>query len=227
MQIWDDIKALFDVMVVRDGLEVLKADAMADVRAAAASITLNPHLAKAFKGGAPEVSVFWIDENGLPCKARHDFVKPRTLVNLKKFANARQRPVDVAIHNAIAEYRYDLQAKHYLDSYPHLYAAAHEGRVFGECPLPKGWESQLVDPAAIVYCWIFHQMDEPPITVGRQITPQSPALTKATREIAKAKALYSQCLEKYGTDMWVADEPIADLEATDLPMWMREEVEAY
>jgi PDDEXK-like domain of unknown function (DUF3799) len=62
------------------------------------------------------VSVFWIDEDGIPCKARHDYVKPRTLVNLKKFANIRQRPVDLAIHLAIAEYRYDLQAAHYLDS---------------------------------------------------------------------------------------------------------------
>ena len=196
VQIWDDIKGLFDVMVLRDGLEVLKPDALAEVRAAAANITLNPHLARAFKGGAAEVSVFWVDENGLPCKCRYDYLKPRSIVNLKKFANARQRPVDVAIHLAIAEYRYDLQAKHYLDAFPHLVAAAGEGRVFGNCPLPTGWEGQLAEPAAITYSWIFHQMDGPAVTVGRQITPQSPALNRATREIAKAKALYHQCLEQ-------------------------------
>ena len=44
-----------------------------------------------------------------------------------------------------------------------------------------------------------HQMDGPPITVGRQIRAQSPALNKATREAAHAKALYRRCLEKYGT----------------------------
>jgi PDDEXK-like uncharacterized protein DUF3799 len=225
--IFDDILGLFRAMVERDGLEVLKVDAMAEVRAAAANIKLNPHLARAFTGGAAEVCVFWIDEDGLPCKARYDYLKPRTIVNLKKFANQRQRPVDLAIHLAIAEYRYDLQAKHYLDSYPYLYAAAREGRVFGKCPLPAGWERQIADPEAIVYSWVFHQMDGPPVTVGRQIAAQSSALNRATREVAHAKALYRDCIAKYGTNRWVADEPIVELTDTDLPIWMREGTEEY
>ena len=169
-------------MVERNRLEVLKPDAMADVRAAASNITLNPHLARAFTGGAAEVSVFWVDEDGIACKARHDYVKPRTLVNLKKFANQRQRPVDLAIDLAIAEYRYDLQAAHYLDSYPHMHSAACDGRVFGDCPLPAGWARQIAAPEAIVYSWIFHQMDGPPVTVGRQIAPNSPTLNRAIRD---------------------------------------------
>jgi hypothetical protein len=70
-------------------------------------------------------------------------------------------------------------------------------------------------------------MDGPPVTVGRQVTPQSPALNRATRDIAAAKAIYRRCLGTYGTARWVADEPIVDLAATDLPVWMREDVEAY
>jgi hypothetical protein len=223
--IFDDVLALFRAMVDRDGLEVLKPDVMAEVRAAASNITLNPHLRRAFTGGAAEVSVFWVDEDGIPCKARHDYVKPRTLVNLKKFANIRQRPVDLAIHLAIAEYRYDLQASHYLESYPHLHAAAKDGRVFGDCPLSAGWERQIAAPKDIVYSWVFHQMDGPPVTVGRQITASSPALNRASREVAKAKRTYLDCLQRYGTGRWVADEPIAELIEADLPVWMRETVE--
>jgi hypothetical protein len=225
--IFDDILGLFRAMVERDGLEVLKADAMAEVRAAAENIKLNPHLARAFTGGASEISIFWSDPNGLPCKARYDYLKRFTIVNLKTFANQRQRPVDLAIHLAIAEYRYDLQARHYLESYPYLYAAAREGRVFGKCPLPAGWERQIADPDAIVYSWVFHQMDGPPITVGRQITAQSPALNRATRELAHAKALYRNCIAKYGSERWVADEPIVDLTENHLPIWMREGTEEY
>jgi hypothetical protein len=150
---------------------------MAEVRAAAANITLNPHLARAFRGGAPEVSVFWVDEDGLPCKCRYDFLKPRTIVNLKKFANQRQRPVDLAIHLAISEYRYDLQAKHYLDGYPHLFAAARAGRVFGDCPLPSGWERQLCEPETIVYSWVFHQMDVEPETAADTLIMAAMAAT--------------------------------------------------
>jgi hypothetical protein len=38
------------------------------VRRAAAAITCNPHLARAFEGGVAEVSVFWV-EDGVPLKA--------------------------------------------------------------------------------------------------------------------------------------------------------------
>jgi PDDEXK-like domain of unknown function (DUF3799)/SAP domain len=115
--IFDDILALFRSMVERDALEVLKPDAMREVRQAAASITLNPHLACAFQGGIPEVSVFWVDEYGIPCKCRLDWLKPRTIVDIKKCANVRERPFDIAVMLAIAEYRYDISARHYLDGY--------------------------------------------------------------------------------------------------------------
>ena len=58
-----------------------------------------------------------------------------------------------------------------------------------------------------------------------QITAASPALNRAAREIAFAKALYRDCTQRYGTERWVADEPIVELAETDLPVWMREGVE--
>ena len=121
--LFDDVLGLFRTVVERDGLEVLKADVMAEVRAAATNISLNPHLARAFVGGAAEVSIFWRDGDDLPCKARYDYLKRRAILNLKTFANQRKRPVDLAIHLAIADFRYDLQAAHYLQSYPYLHAA--------------------------------------------------------------------------------------------------------
>ena len=94
--------------------------------------------------------------------------------------------------------------------------------MFGKCPLPAGWERQIAEPVDIVYARIFYQMGGAPVTVGRQITPQSPVLNRATREVAHAKALYRQCIAKYGSGRWVAEEPILDLAATDLPVWLRE-----
>jgi hypothetical protein len=221
--IWDDILGLFRAMVERDRLEILKPDAMAEVQTGAASITLNPHLARAFKGGAAEVSVFWVAD-GVPLKARYDFLKPRTIIDLKKFANQRQRPVDVAVRMAIAEYRYDISARHYLDGYPHLMAHVRDGRVSGDCPLPAGWERQLAAPNDMKFTWVFHQM-EAPVTVGRQIGGDSPVLNRAVREIAHAKRVWLDCMERFGTGMWIGEEPILDLEEADLPMWLREGVE--
>jgi hypothetical protein len=39
----------------------------------------------------------------------------------------------MAVLLAIVEYRYDVSARRYLDSFRHLYRFAAEGRVFGAC----------------------------------------------------------------------------------------------
>jgi hypothetical protein len=221
--IFDDILATFRVMAERDGLEVLKADAMREVRQSAATITVNPHLARAFTGGAPEVSVFWV-EHDVPLKARFDYLKPKTIVDLKRLANQRERPVDLAILLAIAEYRYDVQARHYLSAYWHLWMAAQEDAVFGDCPLPKNWPDQIALPDDIAFTWVFHCVDAP-VSKGRSITPDAPALNRATREITQAKQLYRERLAKFGTAPWVSDEPVRAIGETDVPAWMREDVE--
>jgi hypothetical protein len=112
--------------------------------------------------------------------------------------------------------------KHYLTGYANLYAAAQDGRIFGDCPLPLGWEEQIEEPEDILFTWVFQQTDGPPVTVGRQIAPSSPALNKATREIAQAKAKWRSCMDRFGSSMWISDEPIRELADTDLPVWMRE-----
>jgi hypothetical protein len=223
--IFDDIIATFRAMAERDGIEILKPDAMAEVRQAAASIALNPHLARAFQGGIPEVSVFWVDDHGIACKCRLDWLKPRTIVDLKKCANARERPFDVAVMLAIAEYRYDISARHYLDGYTYLYQFAAEGRVFGECPLKPGWHTRIMPPEDMRWTWVFHQTEGPPVTKGLELLPGSTALHRAAREIVQAKQTYHVCLDKFGTMQWVSDAPIETIDDTDLPMWMREVVE--
>jgi PDDEXK-like uncharacterized protein DUF3799/SAP domain-containing protein len=223
--IFDEILSTFRVMAERDGVEILKPDAMREVRQAAASITLNPHLAHAFQGGVPEVSVFWVDEHGIPCKCRLDWLKPRTIVDIKKCANARERPFDLAVLLAIAEYRYDISARHYLDGFQHLYGFAAEGRVFGDCPLKSGWHARIAAPDAMRWTWVFHQTEGAPVTKGLELPPGSSALHRAAREIVQAKQAYLSCLEKFGTTQWVSDAPIETISDTDLPLWMREDVE--
>jgi len=223
--IFDEILATFRVMAERDSMEILKPDAMQEVRQAAASIALNAHLAKAFTGGVPEVSVFWTDEHGIACKCRLDWLKPRTIVDLKKCANVRERPFDIAVLQAIAAYRYDVSARHYLDGYRHLYRFAAEGRVFGECPLNPVWHTRIASPDDMRWTWVFHQTEGAPVTKGLELLPGSSALQRAAREIVQAKQTYLACLKKFGTSQWVSDAPIETIDDTDLPVWLREDVE--
>jgi len=223
--IFDEVLSLFRSMAERDSMEILKPNTIQEVRQAAASIMLNPHLARAFQGGIPEVSVFWTDEHGIPCKCRLDWLKPRTIVDIKKCANARARPFDLAVLLAIAEYRYDISARHYLDGFRYLYRFAAEGRVYGDCPLKPGWHARIVAPDAMRWTWIFHQTEGAPVTKGLELLAGSSAPHRAAREIVEAKQTYLSCLQRFGRTQWVSDAPIETIDDTGLPLWMREDVE--
>jgi hypothetical protein len=158
-------------------------------------------------------------------KARFDYLKPRAIIDLKSFTNQRERPVDVAIRAAIAEYRYDLQARHYCDGYAALCRLARSGRVFGRCPLSAKWQRHMVVPDELRWTWIFHQTDGAPVSKGRDISPLSPVLNKAAREIALAKAAFRDCLARFGPDPWTDREPVRELTEADVVPWMREGVE--
>jgi hypothetical protein len=222
--IFDDVLKIFRAVAERGKLEILSKEAACEVRKAAAAITSNPPLARAFTGGVPEVSVFW-EEDGVPLKARLDYLKPRCVIDLKGIANQRERPVDVAIRLAIAEYRYDIQARHYCDAYQALHTLAAQGRIFGDCPLNKGWHKRIVPPVDLRWTWIFHQTDGTLISKGRELSPLSPVLNKATREIAQAKASYRACLKLFGTDPWADREPVREFTEDELVSWLLEGAE--
>jgi len=41
----------------------------------------------------------------------------------------------------------------------------------------------------------------------------------------QAKQTYLSCLEKFGSTQGISDAPIEAIDDTDLPLWMREDVE--
>jgi hypothetical protein len=102
-------------------------------------------------------------DQGAPCKCRIDYLKPRTLVDLKKCANVRERPFDTAVMLTIAEYRYDISAAHNLDGYRYLYKFAAEDRIFGNRPLKRGWHTHIVPPDDMRFTWVFHQTEGAPV----------------------------------------------------------------
>jgi len=55
--------------------------------------------------------------------------------------------------------------------------------------------------------------------------PGPSALHRAAREIVQAKQTYLSCLAKFGTAHWVSNAPIETIDDTDLPLWMREDIE--
>ena len=118
-----------------------------------------------------------------------------------------------------------MQAAHYLDAYTALRRLALSGRVFGKCPLTADWAKRIVGPDDIRWVWVFHGMDGAPTSKGREISPFSPVLTKAMREVSAAKAIYRDNLDRFGTDQWTDREPVRELTEADMVPWLREDVE--
>ncbi len=193
--IFDDILGLFRAMVERDGLEVLKPDAMREVRAAAASITLNPHLARAFQGGIPRYRSSGSTSTASPASAALDWLKPRTIVDIKKCANVRERPFD---SGDAGDRRVPL--RHLGQALPRrlrlpLRVRAREGRVFGDCPLKPGWGGASCRPRRCVCTWVFHQTEGAPVTNGREIRPElAGAQSRRARDRPGQARSIAQCL---------------------------------
>jgi hypothetical protein len=217
--IFDELLAAFEAKCRDEGVEILPASVMQQARDAAQGVQVNPNLAKAFRGGAPEVTVVWT-EGDVRFKCRLDYIKPKVVCDLKSIS-VRERPIDHAIRVAIAEHRYDLQAAHYLRGYRALYAYAFEGCCHGDNPLPTNWARRLAHPDDVRWAWIFLGVDVP-LVKGREITASSPVLNRASRELHLAKAQYVDCLQRFGTSAWIDDEPIRPMVEADLAVWMRD-----
>lgn len=216
--VWDEVVATFMAAAERDGLQILKPDVFEEVEVAGHMVAMNPHLANAFKDGVPEVSVFWRDEDGLALKCRFDYLKPRTIPDLKKCENRGEQPFEEACLGALRSYAYDMQVAHYLESgYPAFLELARAGRVFGDCPLPQGFARRMAAPADMTMTLVFHQTSGAPVTHGLEIETGSEVLAWARREVSLAKARYHACMARFGTDMWVSETPIRRISVQELP----------
>ena len=82
----------------------------------AASILELSSLAMHFTSGFPEVSIIWHDPmTGVKCKARIDYLRHDSLIELKSFSNSRNKTIEVCVAQAIAYERYNVSAVHYMN----------------------------------------------------------------------------------------------------------------
>lgn len=217
---------IFDVIrqgyeAEHDGKSFLPRKLMDKIELAAAMIEKHPKLGKAFTGGAPQVSLFWVDpETNVPCKARLDYLKPRAIVDLKTFSNPFKRPVSRAIDQAFANYRYFIQATHYSMGAKHIAGHIKAERVFGN-PDVALIEALLRDEAKL-FLFVWQAMGPAPIARGRVFPETSNFYTIAKDELNFHMRTYAECLAKFGSDPWVSDDDIDEFDDMNLPAWAAE-----
>ena len=218
-QIWEVIQAGYEAR--HAGKEFLPARLIAKIEIAAAMIEKHPTLSKAFTGGSPQVSIFWVDKtHGVPCKARLDYLKGSAIVDLKSFGNPYGRPLEVAIPREIASRKYHVQAAMYDEGASHVADFIKAERVFGKAD--PALITALARNAPKTFLFVFQMKGPAPVARGITLPKESLTFRIGQSEIDTAKQAFRANWEKYGTDPWVDDSPITALDDAAVPPWSLE-----
>jgi hypothetical protein len=179
-------------------------------------------IAQSFRGGAPEVSIFWNDEKtGLLCKARIDYLKSASFLDLKSFANKAGKDVETAVAHTFIYQRHHVQARHYCEA---IEAAKRHHLPWNEPTGIKAFDGKPHD------CFfVYLQTGIAPNVVVRRFAPKSASgpnayWTTATNERRRALDLYANHLAQFGRDRpWTQPTVIKDFDDADFPGFMLEE----
>lgn len=198
------------------GKIALKADDYQRILIASAMIAANPHLAEAFTGGVPEVSVFW-ERDGVRFKCRIDELKLRASVDLKSIRNSRGIDFREACKRRFSDDRHDVQAEHYQDGRRHMEQLLADGAVYGDHD-PE-WLSRAAKASA-AFVFVYWQAEDSPITWSRKLSPGNPILDYARQTINRAIDHFKTYRAAFGDDRpWILAEPIDELDIDELPQW--------
>lgn len=227
-KIWDDMVARH--CAANEGKEMITARSDRLIRIRAKIVAAHPELGTAFKGGWPELSIFWhCATTGAPMKARLDYLKMRSIVDLKTFTNKGSKPIRSAINSAIASYKYNIQHVVYVEAVTQARALIreHGAAAIFSCDDATTeqieerhsfflkWAKQIEDPGFI---FVFLKSDKAPVARGL-IMPTGTVFSVTRSRVEEMKRQWVECAKAYGTDVWIDAEPIDEITDEEIPLW--------
>ena len=234
VELWPVIIAEFEASA--EGRIILKSRLANEIKRHARIVEMHEDAKKAFVGGFPEVSIFWIDtETGIRMKARVDYLKVRAAVDLKTFANQMSVPLEIAVGRAVANYRYHIQGVVYCEAVERakeMYRAQGAASVFGESP-EKAWLDAFAEPKPHAFVFVFLESGNVPNAVVREFrqTETYAQMGASTNNYWSAGfsgyrlALdqYKRCTDHYEPGLpWVDPQPMRPFVDEDFPIYMME-----
>lgn len=186
------------------GRQVLKPEIWRRLAQLRAVGMADPVMSKALSGGQQEVSIFW-DVEGVPCKARIDYWKPKAIVDVKTFANPDSQPVHRAILRAMARYHYHVQAVWY-------------GRAVSQAVksgLGKLKDYEHTPP----FVFVFAQTGPAPV-VRTYVFPRSGGWQVGETICDQALVTYAECVEQNGSKPWIDQLPLQQFDDGEFPAYM-------
>lgn len=234
-RLWPAIKQ--GILAELTGRTLLKRSDMADIERMAKVVFAHTSAALALTGGMAEVSLFWTDpRTGIRMKARLDYLKAKTIVDVKSFSNALGKPIDVCVAQAVANGRYDVQAVFYSAALAHAKAMLRKDKTAAIHYVsgPEINADWLVSVAACEHhTFAFVFIETGPVTnvkIREYRKTETHGGLGATANlhwqsgeagITEALRRYQDCMKTIGPDKpWVVDEPMRPFRDEEFPLHM-------
>ena len=201
------------------GKEMLPSQTIYEIEYAAAMIEKHPDLSKCFTGGFPEVSIFWEDD-GVPMKARLDYLKTQAVVDLKTFSNPHRKPIDRAIATAMANERYHIQAAVYTRALTAAKEHADLGRIYGEDIPLNEWLERFHNMEQ-TFVFVFQQTGIAPVARAK-VFPKMLTYDCGKIAMEEAQRTFKEHRDRFGDSPWVDMTPIGQFDDNEFPIYMTE-----
>ncbi len=218
-QVWD---RLVDAHANRHADRILiRKSLRLRIEIAARMIEGHPELCRAFRGGVPQVSIFWHDrETGVPMKARIDYLKPRAVVDLKTLTLPDGMSIERAIYNEIARRKYFIQAGIYQDAVAQIGALAARGLVRGTPP--AGFVDAVARADDRQSLYVFQIKGIAPVARG-VILPRTLMFDVGMSMARDAMRRFADCLARFMPgEPWIEVAAIETLDDAGFPAWAAE-----
>ena len=175
----------------------------------------DPLIREIFSEGLPEVSVFWRNARGVPCRARIDWLRRDKTVDLKTYDDrSTGRHREGAWVSAIKARRYDLQEAHYREARAmmpklEIYGGTHEQRAYVlEC-------ATFPDPA---FTFVFAKTAGAPHV--EEVWLEHTLVRAAQSDRDAALDRWADYYAAFGLDKpWFTTSSGTELNATDFPAY--------
>lgn len=209
-----------------DGKAFISRETFEQIEIAARMIECDPEVRHAFTGGYAEVVLIWhCPKTGVPMKARVDYLKLKSIVDLKSIANQRDRSLENAIRFEIAAYHYNIQPAVYQEGVEAVRALVRAGKALiaahgaaeERMSELEAWAYRWAAQSDAEWLWVFQQKGDAPVTRG-VFYPLGGTTQMLTRDIVlQQKRRFRKFSETFGNDPWLDVRPIYDLADEDLP----------
>lgn len=186
---------------------------------AAQFVLADPELKKAFQGGAGEVSVFWTNENGVRLKARFDYLKQKSIVDLKSTYENEDTLFDDNCKRLLVKRQMFGQMYHYHQGRDRMKALVEAGAVFGEHD--QLWLAKTAAEESYSWVWIFYQSGGAPEVWGCYSDRNSKLFDMGASMVSLALSNYTDFKNQFGLDglPWVRSRPLERFCEDDVPEW--------